>query len=120
MSEKKPARRGSRPPSAAARRLRRILAANVAAVIERRYPLRKFGKKSDQQRAIAKDVGSSWSTIQRRLDPEKGATLDVVADIAAALRLEPHDLLNPAFIEQLDLPRPEGGEDSTPFHRTGG
>ena len=119
MSESKRGRRGIRPPSARARELRRVLARNAAAVIERRYPPRKFSSKSAQQQAIAKDVGSSWSTIQRSLDPERGATLDVIADIASALRLEPHDLLDPALLQRLIPPPPseEGGDaEAQRFH----
>lgn len=89
-------------------KLRRMFAANVAAMIEHRYPIAKYSTPSKQQDDFAKDVGVSWSTIQRKISGKSGGTLDVLADLAVALDVKPHDLLDPKLISMLP---PQFGDD---------
>jgi len=91
----KDGKRGPRAISAPAKRMRKILATNLAALIERDYPAVKFKTESDRQKKVAEDAGVSWSSIQRQLDPDDGKTLDVMADLAVAFHLKVHELLNP-------------------------
>lgn len=101
MAGKKPGVRGPKIVTALHMKLRRALARNVQALIDAHYPLSKYRIKSDQQKAVKENAGVSWSTIQRALNPAKGAkTLDTVADIAAAFVVHPSDLLRDDFIVQ--------------------
>lgn len=93
---KKEGKRGKRPPSIAAMRLRRLLAANLRALIDQQYPLARYPGKSEQERAFAKDAGVSWSTVQRALDPENGKTIDILADLASSLEIPAMDLISRA------------------------
>jgi hypothetical protein len=86
---KKEGKRGKRPPTIAAVRLRRLLASNLRALIDRSYPLARYPGKSEQEKAFAKDAGVSWSTVQRALDPENGKTIDILADLASGLDIPP-------------------------------
>lgn len=95
MVDKKQGTRGKRPPTAPALRLRRVLAENVHALMERDYPLTKYKTKSDAEKAVGKDAGLSFSSIQRVLDPSNGTTLDTLADLAVAFGLRPSQLLIP-------------------------
>jgi len=97
MSEKRQGKRGVRERSAPAKKLSRVLVHNISALLSIRYPNRNYENTSEQQKAFAKDAGVSWSTIQRYLDPEQGKTLDVLADIAVALEVKAHLLLDPHF-----------------------
>ncbi len=109
MPDKKPGKRGPRIVSAPAMKLRRLFAANVTAMIDHRYPMTKYRTASKQQDEFAKDVGVSWSTIQRKISGKAGGTLDVLADLAVALDVKPHDLLDPRLIGQ--LPSQFDGDD---------
>jgi hypothetical protein len=91
--EKKQGKRGKRPASAPATRLRRTVAANIRGLMEQIYPLAKYTKKSYQEQAFARDAGVSWSSVQRVLNPHSGQTLDVIADLAVALHVKSSDLL---------------------------
>lgn len=91
---KKEGRRGKRPPSVAAMRLRRLLAMNLRLLLDRQYPLARYSGKAEQEKAFAKDAGVSWSTVQRALDPENGKTIDIVADLASSLDVPAMDLLS--------------------------
>lgn len=97
---KKEGKRGRRPPTIAAMRLRRLLAENLRALLNFKYPLARYSGKAEQEQAFAKDAGVSWSTVQRALDPENGQTIDVLADLAAGLDMSASELLS----RELDLP----------------
>jgi len=75
-------------------RLRRLLAANLRAMLDIKYPLARFSGKAEQEQAFAKDAGVSWSTVQRALDPENGKTIDILADLAAGLEIPAVELLS--------------------------
>lgn len=84
-------------PKYAAIRTRRIIAANVVSRMEHRY--RGVG---DKYKALAEDAGTSLSTVQRATRPDHystGITVDVLTQIAMALRCEPYELLVPAASE---------------------
>lgn len=97
---KKEGKRGKRPPTIAAMRLRRLLADNLRALLNHKYPLARYSGKAEQEQAFAKDAGVSWSTVQRALDPENGQTIDILADLAAGLDMPASALLS----RELDLP----------------
>lgn len=100
MPERKYSKRGPRPPSAPAGRLRRLIAENVQHLMERHYPLTRYRIKSQQQRHLAQDAGVSWSSIQRMLDPEEGKAIDTLADVAVAFNIPPSELLRPTPAEK--------------------
>ncbi len=72
---------------------RMILAENTKRLRDRRY-----AGYSDMNSALAKDAGHSLSTIQRMTDPNSsgtGTSIDVIANVAAALGCRPCELLMP-------------------------
>lgn len=78
-------------PKFVALRTRKILAANVIARMEARYK-----DNGDKFKALAEDAGTSLSTIQRVTQPDRysvGVTVDVLTQVAMALRCEPAELL---------------------------
>lgn len=77
-------------PKYVARRERRILGDNIRRRMERRY-----ADEGDKWTAMADACGVSRSTIQRLVKGEVGATIDVIAQCAHALRCEPYELLTP-------------------------
>ncbi len=97
MGERKQGKRGPRPASKDATRLKRILIKNTQIVIDQNFPLKNYRTKSEQQKHAASEGDVTWSTIQRVLDPRKGLTLDVLADVAAGLGVQPFQLLDPKF-----------------------
>jgi hypothetical protein len=99
VSDKKEGKRGQRPPSTAAKRLRRVLKANIKVLFEREYPLSKYRIKSEAEKVLGADAGLSPSSVQRALNPDKGMTIDLLADIAAAFSVKPAQLLDPAFAD---------------------
>lgn len=76
---------------------RQRLAENVAALIELDFPLSKYSTRSDREKAVAKAVGCSWSTIQRILNQKSSATTDTLVDFANVFGVSPSDLLIPHF-----------------------
>jgi DNA-binding Xre family transcriptional regulator len=82
---------------------RRIIATNILARMESRY--RGVG---DKYKALAEDAGTSLSTIQRATKPDRhgtGITVDVLTQIAMALRCEPYELLTPpSLLEDTEAP----------------
>jgi hypothetical protein len=70
----KEGKRGTRLPSAQAKKLRNVLRRNLELLMDRDYPTDKFRNKSERQMEVAKDIGVSWSSIQRALDPSRGIT----------------------------------------------
>jgi hypothetical protein len=97
----KEGKRGRRPPSAQANKLRGTLKRNIELLIERDYPAKRFKTASARQQQVAKDASVSWSSIQRALDPEQGQTLDLIADLAVVFTLKPHELLDPDLADRL-------------------
>lgn len=122
--EKKQGKRGKRPASAPATRLRRTVAANIRGLMEQLYPLAKYTKKSYQEQAFARDAGVSWSSVQRALDPNSGQTLDVIADLAVALHVKSADLLIEDFAPSGNVSEPkeispfQGRESKKPSKRS--
>lgn len=85
-------------PKYAAVRTRRVVAENVLLRMNQRYT-----SNTDKYKALAEDAGTSLSTIQRVTQPDVygvGITVDVLTQVAMALRCEPHELLIPP--EQAD------------------
>jgi len=115
--KKKGQSRGPRPPSAPARRLRRIYRQNIAYLIDKQYPLKKFRIRSEQQIQLAKDAGTSFSTVQRIFEEARGLSVDVLADLAAAFEVKAADLLNDRFMDTQQLPSPEGTALEDPLRR---
>ena len=105
MVEKKEGKRGKRPPSAPALRLRRTLQEKVQFLLDHQYPVDKYGGKAEQQRAFAKDSGVSWSTVQRALNPETGKTLDIIADLAVGFGIEASALMSFEPLDEASVPR---------------
>jgi hypothetical protein len=84
----------------------------VHALLDAHYPLSKYKRKSHQWKAFKQDAPVSWSTVQRALQANKGKTIDVIADIAAAFEVPASDLLRPDFARIIAGRRPsEGGGD---------
>jgi DNA-binding Xre family transcriptional regulator len=78
-------------PKYVAVRTRRTIAENIVARMKVRY-----AEAGDRTKALAEDAGTSLSTIQRATNPDRyatGITVDVLTQIAMALRCEPEDLL---------------------------
>lgn len=105
----KEGKRGKRPPSAQANKLRNTLKRNVELLMERDYPAKRFKTESARQQQVASDATVSWSSIQRALDAEEGKTLDLLADLAVAFTIKPHELLDPELADRLE----EAAEEST-------
>lgn len=119
MTDKKLGKRGKRPVSQAAERVKRILAKNTQIVLDEKFPPGNFGTKSDQQKAAAKEGKVSWSSIQRLLDPNRGLSLDVLADVAFGLGVWPHEILDQKYGEKLKAQRDVVHEEvsSAPLQR---
>lgn len=121
MPEKKQGKRGKRPPSAPARRLRRICRQNISFLISKQYPLKKFTTISEQQQQLARDAGISWSSVQRALDEERGSSADVLADLAAAFEIKVADLVSDQFLTTQDGPLAKDGSPAAgPLRRGSG
>ena len=73
--------------------MRSILAVNVARLLERHYPA--MENVTQRQKALAKEAGVSFSTIQRFMDGSTGATIDNIEVVAAAFGLSAYQLLIP-------------------------
>jgi hypothetical protein len=98
---KKEGKRGTRPASAPAKKLRGILARNVELLIDRDYPANRYSTESARLQKVATDAGVSWSSVQRALNPNVGNTLDVLADLAGLFTIKPHELLDPELADRL-------------------
>jgi hypothetical protein len=86
-----PVKGQTKRPKFPAVRTRRVIAENILWRMEARYD-----GISDKFKALAEDAGTSLSTIQRATNPDRlntGITVDVLTQIAMALRCEPADLL---------------------------
>lgn len=73
--------------------MRTILAANLTALLGRHYA--RHDNLTARQRALAGDAKVSFSTVQRVMGRETGATLDNIEAIAAAFDLSAYQLLIP-------------------------
>ncbi len=84
-------------PKYIAARTRRVIATNILRRMESRYK-----GMGDKYKALAEDAGTSLSTIQRATNPDRytvGITVDVLTQIAMALRCEPFELVTPDALE---------------------
>jgi hypothetical protein len=104
-----------KPLTRAALVLREKLAENIYLLMERQFPASKFRTASAREKALAKEAGCSWSTIQRALAPVKAAQrvrrrgsdddaldgvaikIDTLADLAVVFGVRPSDLLTPNY-----------------------
>ena len=68
--------------------LRSVVANNV-----RRLMRDKYAQRDNMPMALAKDAGTSLSTIQRILVGDHGASIDTLEGVARAFRIEPYQLL---------------------------
>jgi transcriptional regulator with XRE-family HTH domain len=69
-------------------RMRTILAENVEGLMPLRFP-----EKNDRVKALAHAAGVSRSSVQRVVNAEHGASVDILEAIASALGVLPHELL---------------------------
>lgn len=100
--------------------------------MEAEYPPSAYPTASAQEKALAKEAGCSWSTVQRILAPKKGGAdrvgtkLDTIADLAGVFGVRPMDLLAPNFasfhLRTRRTPTLVGHEDYAPEapHRKSG
>lgn len=75
--------------------MREILAMNVSKMLAHHY--RALPNVTARQRALAKDSGISFSTVQRIMAKETGATIENIENIAGAFHLSAYQLLVPAL-----------------------
>lgn len=73
-------------------RMRYVLAANVRAAMEFRFPT-----STNKPKALAKASGVTLSTVQRILEPTVGATVDSLEQLADALGFSVYQLLSVNF-----------------------
>lgn len=106
-----PRKKGSKIITPQAQRLRKIVGGNIATLIDREFPIAKHQNVTAQQSALAKEVGSSLSSVQRIVKGEVGATMDLIADMAAALGVRPADLLSRNFTALAPTNDDDGGQE---------
>lgn len=97
--ERKTKARRPKSPSPQAKRAKVVLAENVLAIMVQRYPLAKYGARTNQEKALAAAAGIAHASIQRALsgDTNFGTGLDQMADIAAALEVPLFHLLQNGY-----------------------
>jgi AraC-like DNA-binding protein len=93
----------------AARALRKVIAENLLALIEREYPLDRYPRRKQRLRweDVGGDVGCSASSVQRAIDPEEGMTVYTLAQFASAFHVSPSDLLKRNFFRSEPMVRQE-------------
>lgn len=89
--------------------VRGLLAGNVASLRDKRYEA--LGSVTARNRQLAEDANTTLSQIQRILSMELGTSIDLIARMARALKVRPHDLLTPYFSAR---PQYAGDEGSAP------
>jgi transcriptional regulator with XRE-family HTH domain len=94
---KKPTTRARKPAGF----MRQVLALNVARLLERHY--KDLPNLTARQRALAKDCGIAFSTVQRLMKLQTGATVENIENIAGAFHMSAYQLLVPA----LDVANPQ-------------
>lgn len=72
-----------------------MLADNLEIVLRRRYP--KLDNTTARQKAFGHDCGVSFSTVQRIMKQEVGASLDVIEQMSTQLQCAPYQLLTPYY-----------------------
>lgn len=97
--ERKTKARGPKSPSPQAKKAKAIWAENVLALMVQRYPLAKYGARTNQEKALATDAGIAHASVQRALNGKTnfGTGLDQMADIAAALEVPLFHLLQNGY-----------------------
>lgn len=80
---------------------RKVVSANVIQGMDREFPA-----SPNKPRSLSKKSGVAFSTVQRVVNGTSGASVDILADLAAALRMAPHNLLE----LRAELSPPYGGK----------
>lgn len=75
--------------------MRRILAANVLHLLNHHH--RSLDNLTARQRALAKECGIAFSTVQRICKAETGATIENIESIAGAFHLAAYQILIPTL-----------------------
>jgi hypothetical protein len=114
--------KGHKPVSRAAILLRDRVAENVMVLMSRRFPARdpRYSTESKRQKALAKEAGCSWSTIQRVLAPNNFAKIDTLADLAVVFGVSAADLLTPNFANNTIGVHPRSEEETRELQRRSG
>lgn len=89
--------------------IRQILAANLAALRDRKYPV--HHNVTQRNRSLAKAAHTTLSQIQRILSLSVGTSIDLLEELAHALGVEPADLLTPYFANRMEAPSHHPGDD---------
>lgn len=91
--------------------------------MDRTFPKLRYKTRSAQEQALAEAAGIKWATVQRIIyqdrDKATAATLDTIADIAAALEVRGADLLDQAFADKLATTLTPAAESETLQRRPG-
>ncbi len=90
-------RKAAKPPGF----FRLVVAANINRLIDHHY--RNLPNLTQRQRQLAKDSGVAFSTIQRIMKREVGASLDNLESIATAFQIQMYQLMLP----ELDVTNPQ-------------
>src|SRR3954464_4553145 len=75
--------------------MRVVVAANVGRLLDHHY--RHLPTLTQRQRALAKDCGVGFGTVQRIMKHEVGASLDNIESICDALQVQLYQLLLPSL-----------------------
>lgn len=78
--------------------MRDILAINVLALMKKEFP-----EEPNKVRALSQKADISFSSVQRLLRGETGATIDTIESVSLALNVSPYQLLIP----ELDIENPQ-------------
>lgn len=81
--------------------MRRVVGANIARLLDHHY--RHLPNVTQKQRALAKDSGIGFGTIQRIMKEEVGASIDNIESIADSLQISVYQLMLPS----LDVKNPQ-------------
>ncbi len=78
--------------------MRSVVGRNLVRLMKHHYP-----DSPNRPKALSKDAGVSLSTVQRVIDGETGATIDLIEALAGAFDLSVYQLLIP----ELDVGNPQ-------------
>ena len=113
-------KRGPKKPKPTNLPARILVAENVTIRLKQAYP--QANNKTDAHKKLARACGHSASTVQRLVDPEnyaQGVSVDVIANIAAALHCHPYELFLPPPRPGLKRPSPTLEDlQADPLHTT--
>jgi transcriptional regulator with XRE-family HTH domain len=87
--------------------MRVVVGANVAKLLD--YHYRHLANVTQRQRALAKDSGVGFGTIQRIMQRKVGASLDNIESISDALQVSVYQLMLPS----LDAKNPQVVQGAT-------